>query len=116
MNQDVPFDAGIPVLTEVVSTPLSAAAPAQAPLPATGALDAAEWEALEHRLNERILQQLTSRVDFMLEQRVRDSMAAVLTHVLHDVTTELREGLHDTIGKIVTRAVQQEIADLQARK
>ena len=114
MNQDVPFDAGIPVLTEIVSTPLGAAAPA--PLPATAALDAAEWEALERRLNERILQQLTSRVDFMLEQRVRDSMAAVLTHVLHDVTTELREGLHDTIGRIVTRAVQQELADLQARK
>ena len=52
----------------------------------------------------------------MLEQRVRDGMAAVLTHVLHDVTTELREGLHDTIGRIVTHAVQQEIADLQARK
>jgi hypothetical protein len=114
MSQDASFDASIPVLTEIVSTPLSAAAPA--PLPDTAALGAAEWEALERRLNERILQQLTSRVDFMLEQRVRDSMSAVLTHVLHDVTTELREGLHDTIGRIVTRAVQQELADLQARK
>jgi len=113
MSQGDPFDASIPVLTEIVSSP---AHPAPAASPETATLGAAEWAQLEQRLNERILQQLTSRVDFMLEQRVRDGMAAVLTHVLHDVTTELREGLHDTIGRIVTRAVQQEIADLQARK
>lgn len=113
MSQGDPFDASIPVLTEIVSSPVL---PAPAVLPETATLGAAEWAALERRLNERILQQLTARVDGMLEQRVRDSMSAVLTHVLHDVTTELREGLHETIGRIVTRAVQQEIADLQARK
>jgi len=118
MNQAAPFDASIPVLTEVVSTPSSAAAaaPAPAPLPDTGGLGEAEWEQLERRLNERILQQLTARVDFVLEQRIKDSMAEVLSHALHDLTTEIRAGLHETIGKIVTRAVQQEITHLQARK
>jgi hypothetical protein len=118
MTQAAPFDASIPVLTEVVSTPSGAAAvaTAPAPLPDTGALGAAEWEQLERRLNERILQQLTSRVDFVLEQRIKDSMAEVLSHALHDLTTEIRAGLHETIVKIVTRAVQQEITHLQARK
>lgn len=117
MNQAAPFDASIPVLTEVVSTPATAAASAApAPLPDVGGLGAAEWEHLERRLNEKILQQLTSRVDFVLEQRIKDSMAEVLTHALHDLTTEIRHGLHETIGKIVTRAVQQEIVHLQAKK
>jgi hypothetical protein len=118
MNQAAPFDASIPVLTEVVSTPaiLPAAAPAPAPLPDMGGLGAAEWEHLERRLNEKILQQLTSRVDFVLEQRIKDSMAEVLTHALHDLTMEIRHGLHETIGKIVARAVQQEIVHLQAKK
>jgi hypothetical protein len=38
----------------------------------------------------------------------------VLNHALHVLTGEIREGLHDTIGKIVSRAVQQEITHLQA--
>ncbi|AVR98282.1 hypothetical protein [Pseudoduganella armeniaca] len=117
MNQAAPFDASIPVLTEVVSTPVTLpVAQAPAPLPDTGSLGAAEWEQLERRLNEKILQQLTSRVDFVLEQRIKDSMAEVLTHALHDLTTEIRHGLHETIGKIVARAVQQEIVHLQAKK
>lgn len=117
MNQAAPFDASIPVLTEVVSSPATLATPAApAPMPDTGGLGAAEWEQLERRLNEKILQQLASRVDFVLEQRIKDSMAEVLTHALHDLTTEIRHGLHETIGKIVARAVQQEIVHLQAKK
>lgn len=118
MNQ--PFDASIPVLTEIMrdEAPAADAAPAPAAeeeaaaLPAPGDADA--WEALEHRLSERVLQQLSNRVDFVLEQRIKDSIAEVLDRALHSLTMELREGLHDTLGKIVTRAVQQEITHLQA--
>lgn len=128
------FDASIPVLTEVMrdEPPAAPATPAKAapsPAPATAAADAAaadaepsvpaladdaDWEALERRLSERVLQQLTSRVDFVLEQRIKDSITEVLNHALHSLTVEIRDGLHDTIGKIVSRAVQQEITHLQA--
>jgi hypothetical protein len=105
MNQ--PFDASIPVLTEIVKD--------EAPAATQPALDGAmDWEALERRISEQVLQQLTNRVDFVLEQRIKDSIAEVLDHALHALTAEIREGLHDTIGKIVTRAVQQEITHLQA--
>ncbi len=67
-------------------------------------------------MSERILHQLQSRVDFVLEQRIKDSMAEVLSHALHDLTNEIRVGLHDTIEKIVARAVSQEITHLQAQK
>jgi len=62
------------------------------------------------------LHQLQSRVDFVLEQRVKDSMEAVLNSALHELTREIRSGLHDTIQKIVTRAVAQELTHLQAQK
>lgn len=141
MNQA--FDASIPVLTEIMrdeapaptqapgvaaavaapAVPTAAARavePARAPAndaeaPALPALDDAEaWDALERRLSERVLQQLSNRVDFVLEQRIKDSIHDVLNHALHTLTVEIREGLHDTIGKIVSRAVQQEITHLQA--
>lgn len=140
MNQA--FDASIPVLTEIMRdeapAPTAAvhdeqdvapatAAPADAPghqaaheaacAPAAGLPapdDADAWAALERRLSERVLHQLSNRVDFVLEQRIKDSIGEVLNHALHALTVEIREGLHDTIGKIVTRAVQQEITHLQA--
>ncbi|OEZ98062.1 hypothetical protein [Duganella phyllosphaerae] len=124
------FD-NIPVLTEVLKTepaaedPLPAAAPAaptRAELAATLEAEAidgwtdAEWAIMEHRLSERIMHKLQSRVDFVLEQRIKDSMAEVLTHALHGLTNEIRIGLHDTIEKIVARAVSQELVHLQAQK
>jgi hypothetical protein len=124
------FDASIPVLTEVLKAepladeavaappPVSAATSAAAQLEAT-AIDGwteAEWAVMEHRLSVRIMHQLQSRVDFVLEQRIKDSMAEVLTHALHDLTNEIRIGLHDTIEKIVSRAVAQELTHLQAQK
>ncbi|MYN01720.1 hypothetical protein GTP41_06365 [Pseudoduganella sp. DS3] len=129
MNQA--FDASIPVLTEIMRDEAPAPAPAarsaapaaaaatapanDAPTPALPALDDAEaWDALERRLSERVLQQLSNRVDFVLEQRIKDNIHEVLNHALHALTVEIRDGLHNTIGKIVSRAVQQEIIHLQA--
>lgn len=116
MNQ--PFDASIPVLTEIMNNEAPVPAPASAPAPVAEPTraeeDVLDWEALQHRVSEQVLQQLSNRVDFVLEQRIKDSMAEVLEHALHALTAEIREGLHDTIGKIVTRAVQQEITHLQA--
>lgn len=110
MNQ--PFDASIPVLTEIMKDEAPVVAPQ--PVPESAMDGAMDWEALERRVSGQVLQQLSSRVDFVLEQRIKDSMAEVLEHALHALTAEIREGLHDTIGKIVTRAVQQEITHLQA--
>lgn len=120
------FDASIPVLTEVLKAePLSDEVAASPPQPSAAAqLEAAaidgwteaEWAMMEHRLSVRIMHQLQSRVDFVLEQRIKDCMAEVLSHALHDLTNEIRIGLHDTIEKIVSRAVAQELTHLQAQK
>jgi hypothetical protein len=75
----------------------------------------AEWEAMEHRLSAASCS-LQSRVDFVLEQRIKDSMAEVLSHALRDLTNEVRIGLHDTIEKIVARAVTQELTHCKRRR
>lgn len=128
MSQNSAFDHSIPVLTEVFSdkadTP-AAAAPAPAVLDDVDAAVEAraidnwsepEWNLLERRLSERILQQLQGRVDFVLEQRLRDSMEDVLKAAVAGLTQEIRVGLQETIQKIVVRAVAQEISHLQTLK
>ncbi len=128
MNANSAFDASIPVLTEVFQDQAAAPAPAahavQAHIHAPVALEAraaaewsaADWSTLEHRLAERILHQLQGRVDFVLEQRLRDSMEDVLKHALAGLSTQIQQGLQQTIEQIVLRAVAQELAHLQAQK
>jgi len=115
------FDASIPVLTEVVRDDPAPAAPAPAAPAVAETAAPAEilgtgWQQFEREISERILQQLQARVDFVLEQRIRDSIAGVLDASLRELTGQLREGLHDTLGQIVSRAVQQEITHLKAQK
>lgn len=129
MSQNPAFDHSIPLLTEVFSdqadqpaTPARAMAPLQDQANAdleTHAIDSwtePQWNLLERRLSERILQQLQGRVDFVLEQRLRDSLEEVLTSAIAGLTQEIRSGLQDTIEKIVVRAVAQEVSHLQTLK
>jgi hypothetical protein len=135
MTQNPAFDHNIPVLTEVFSdrqdrraSDAEAAAAALPPAPrqddvnadletrAIGNWTEPQWNLLERRLSERILQQLQGRVDFVLEQRLRDSMENVLKHAIAGLTDEIRDGLQQTIEQIVVRAVQQELIHLQTLK
>jgi hypothetical protein len=128
MSQNAGFDdSGIPVLTEVVDeTPApvpepppadaAGAAPAQLEARALEGWTEQQWALLERRVAERILQQLQGRVDFVLEQRLRDSMADVLQHALAGLTDEIRGALQQSIEQIVVRAVSQELTQLRALK
>ena len=135
MNHDPAFDASIPVLTEVVngqpdqrSAPASAAA---STAPEAVAVEEAadfgqqmerraidrwsgeQWSVMERRVTNRILQQLQGRVDFVLEQRLRDGIAEAVERAMGELADELRVGLQATLGDVVSRAVSQEIAYLQ---
>lgn len=126
MSQNSAFDHNIPVLTEVFSDRQEKDRRADnrseddinADLE-TRAIDnwtEPQWNLLERRLSERILQQLQGRVDFVLEQRLRDSMEDVLKHAIAGLTEEIQDGLQQTIEQIVRRAVAQELIHLQALK
>lgn len=120
MSQNA-YDASIPVLTEVVTDPGAVAPPTPEPEPVAERLErraterwtGEEWSVLERRVTERVLQQLAGRVDFVLEQRVRDAMADAMQRTLESFTTDLREGLNEALGDIVGQAVSQEIAHLR---
>ena len=118
---DIPFnDESIPVLTEVVAetAPAPEASPAGAvPAPARPPreLDDDAWRALEERLVARVLDRLQDRVELVLEEQVRSSMAPVLDHVVTRLATELRDGLQLTVEQVVARAVAQELAHLRTR-
>ncbi len=75
-----------------------------------------EMEQLQHKLSERILRQLQGRIDFVLEQRVRDSLADVLQLAMGGLTNDIKRGLQQTLEEVVGRAVAQEIARLQSGK
>jgi hypothetical protein len=111
-------DAGIPLLTEVIDTSTldQNAAATDAPLtsapltpPPSQTLDAEQWEQLERELRERVLQQVLNRIDFALEQRVRDSLADVLQTAVESLAAEIRTGLQQTVKDVVARAVMHEI-------
>ena len=127
MSQNSSFDPSIPVLTEVVAEPAAPAAAAPASAAPTAATDNAvqlerraverwtgeEWSVLERRVTERILQQLQGRIDFVIEQRLRDGITEAVNGALQGFTGQLRANLEQTIGEVVTHAVAQEISHLQ---
>jgi hypothetical protein len=129
------LDAGIPVLTEIIPAPQAAeiAAPpsSTSPEPAIVSLsdniaalsarvaadwDDEKWDWMEREVRERVLQQVLERIDFVLEQRVRDSLADVLQTAVERLASEIKSGLHQTVKEVVTRAVSQEITKLQTTK
>jgi hypothetical protein len=132
MSQNSAFDHNIPVLTEVFSDRQEKDRRAAEQIPEAPELQddvnadleiraidnwtEPQWNLLERRLSERILQQLQGRVDFVLEQRLRDSMEDVLKHAIAGLTEEIQDGLQQTIEQIVRRAVAQELIHLQALK
>jgi hypothetical protein len=143
---NLPRDAGIPVLTEVIEVvpaeqtqevagqaggqaegeaAASAATPVSPPPPASveelearavASLGNEDWARLERALRERILRQLLARVDSTLEHRVRDSLADVLQGAVTNLAMEIRGGLHQSLEELIVRAVSQEITRLRSTK
>lgn len=119
-------ESGIPVLTEVIAPSQPAPAPqppepqqtvpAAEPQQRAAAWDDEAWTRLEREVRERVLHQVLERIDFVLEQRVRDSLADVLQIAVENLANEIRGGLHHTVKDVVTRAVTQEISKLQSTK
>ncbi|MGF6275747.1 3-oxoacyl-ACP reductase-like protein [Massilia sp. UYP11] len=72
-----------------------------------------QWSVMERRLTERVLQQLQGRIDFVLEQRLRDGIAEAVDKAMTGFSAEIRTSLHESLGQVVSRAVSQEIAHLQ---
>jgi hypothetical protein len=75
-----------------------------------------EWKALELKLNERVLNQILRRVDFVIEHRVKESLSDVLQATTDELVKEIRRGLQVTLEDVIKRAVAQEIASVHSVK
>ena len=58
-------------------------------------ISAEELKILEQNLHETVLRQILSRIDFVLEHRVRDNLADVLQTSVERLADEIRSGLHN---------------------
>jgi hypothetical protein len=59
------------------------------------------------------LRQLQERIDFVIEQRVRDSLADVLQTAVQGMAEQIKTGLHQTLDEVISRAVTLELSKLQ---
>lgn len=84
--------------------------------PSDPGLTAQARARLEADLADKITRQVLSRVDFVLEQRVRDSLSDVLQTAVEGLALEIKRGLHQTVEDVITRAVAQEMSRLPAEK
>lgn len=138
-------DANIPVLTEIiepvaetvtttiaVSEPLSVVVPYNIPvldtplmqseklaaeaLTTTPSKPELDWDAMELTVREAVLKQVLTRVDFVLEHRVRDGLADVLQTAVDKLADEIRTGLANSLNELVTRSVQQELLKIRSGK
>jgi len=115
-------DSNIPVLTEVISvedgSALSedkAAQPnASDTATAQPGLSEQALDQLEKTLRENVLRQLLTRVDFVLEHRVRDGLADVLQTAVDGLAKEIRQGLTKSLEEVIHRTVSQEISKIQS--
>lgn len=122
-------DAGIPVLTEVLADLPSAAsaspvkampAPALAPQASqpvpSAARDIERFAEMEDELAGRVLQGVLARLDPMIEERVRNTLADVLQTAVDDVAAEIRRGLREALQNVVIEATTEEMKRFRNQK
>lgn len=96
-------------ITEIPATELQAEATNKEVAPT---MSAEQWKELEVSVRENVLRQVLSRVDFVLEHRVSDSLAEVLQTAVDKLADEIRVGLRNSIEEVVKRAVTQELSKI----
>jgi hypothetical protein len=107
----------LPKLTEVVDVrPTETAAGGQSIAERLAATRAAAQPPLaEDQLVQRILSDVQRQVDLVLETRLREVLAPVLTRLTDALLREARTELASTLHDIVTRAVAQELSRQRSR-
>lgn len=119
MTMRPPPPTRVPTLTEVVAIPEAPAA-SVAPVSAAPVLAAqmpgtAGRSPDEDELVQRVLADVQRQVELMLEVKLREALAPVLTRATDALMREARNELASTLREVVARAVAQEIARHRGR-
>lgn len=119
----------VPTLTEVVRLPEGGEAPAAPPPAAPDPLIArppppaasfverrANWPQLnEDQIVQRVLGDVQRQIDLMLEVKLREVLAPVLTRATDAIQRDARAELASTLRDVVARAVAQELSRHRGR-
>ncbi|MEP7295906.1 MAG: hypothetical protein ABI702_06935 [Burkholderiales bacterium] len=120
---------GVPTLTEVVAWPAGDTMPvpfepaAEAlplegspmPAPPVGPSPAIGPSLTDEQMIELVLADVQHQVDLMLEYRLREVLAPILTRATDAVVREARGELASTLRDVVARAVAQEMTRHRSR-
>lgn len=71
-------------------------------------LDAVAWAQVQMQAEERLVQRLLERVERVLDQRLRESIAHVVQEQTRSVTLRLQEELESVVRQTVQEAIAQE--------
>jgi len=115
------LENNIPILTEIISmdngTQAISTAQDEVSQPQIMNLNPEQsLEQLEKTLHENVLRQLLTRVDFVLEHRIRDGLADVLQNAVDDLAKDIRQGLNNSLEELIHRTISQEISKIQSLK
>jgi len=113
LNTSKPIHAAIAAAQEVLAQPTLFQSEAVSEVEKENNISAEDWQALELTVRENVLRQVLSRVDFVLEHRVSDSLAEVLQTAVDKLADEIRAGLRNSIEEVVTRALTQELSKIK---
>jgi len=125
------FDAGIPILTEVIVAPRaeSASQPAKpssviSAHERTRIVDAPdvdgwlneEWNRLEQKIGGRILSQVMKQLEEDIEERVNEALNDVLGAALDTMAVKLKQELQPKLQAAIFEAVRNEVSRMHTSK
>jgi hypothetical protein len=108
-------ESGIPVLTEVLHTPMYGVdlpeRRSMPPAPHPPAMpEVISRERLENEVTQAVLEKLLGQLDQVLEARIRDQLADVLQTAVDGLACQLRAGLKQALDESIALAVAAELA------
>lgn len=119
MTMRPPPPTRVPTLTEVVAipeAPAASVAPVSAAPVVTPQMPVAPARSPdEDEMVQRVLADVQRQVELMLEVKLREALAPVLTRATDALMREARNELASTLREVVARAVAQEITRHRGR-
>lgn len=114
-RRGVPHPAVVPAGIEVAEASYAHAAIHAVPGP-LGAPDAATLARIKQDVTEAVLQKLLGQLDLVLESRIRDELADVLQSAVDNLACQLRAGLKQALDESVSMAVAAELSAVRNLK
>ena len=116
----------VPLLTEILEVGVDSMLPSDAVLPADVEVPQGHSHQHEHphlhehaadeaELVQRVLEDVQRQIDLMLEYRLREALAPMLSRLSQALVGEVRDELASTVRDVVARAVAQELSRQRQR-